>query len=182
MQQSCLPSFFVWSDFLRNACDGPRGRVPHKHLSTSGRLALRSGHSLALQAFVLGHVGEDWILLSVPAGGGSGRERCMYAIGRLLDDAATCFFNWSSVMSATGTLYLALCSSRLQMYRNKAPTVGDALLLLLFCDFTWGFAPAELLLLLLPLLFLSGQQPAVISGVKRAAARPRPRLVRCVCF
>ena len=50
----------------------------------------------------------------------------MCAITRLLDDAATCFLNWSSVMSATGTLYFALCSSRLQMYGNNAPAVADA--------------------------------------------------------
>ena len=47
------------------------------------------------------HLCYSWILLSVPAGGGSGRERCMCAIGRLLDDAATCFFNWSGFISAT---------------------------------------------------------------------------------
>ena len=88
VQEACLPSFFERTDFLRNACDGPRGRVPHKQLSTCGRPALRSGHGLALQEFGLGHVGEDWTLLPVPAGGGSGRERCVCAIGRLLDDAA----------------------------------------------------------------------------------------------
>ena len=50
----------------------------------------------------------------------------MCAITRLLDDAATCFLNWSSVMSATWTLYFALCSSRLQMYGNNAPAVAGA--------------------------------------------------------
>jgi len=51
------------------------------------------------------HLCYSWFLLSVPAGGGSGpsgRERCMCAIGRLLDDAATCFANWSGFISATG--------------------------------------------------------------------------------
>ena len=83
-----------------NTCEGRRGRVPHKQLSSCGRPALRSGHGLALQAVGLWHLGEERAFLAVPAGGGSGRERCACAIGRLLDDAATCSVNWSAVIAA----------------------------------------------------------------------------------
>jgi hypothetical protein len=55
---------------------------------------------------------------------------------------------------------------------------GDARLLLGLGSLVRFYTDAELLVL----LFLSGQVPAAISGVKRAAARPRPRLVKCVCF
>ena len=67
----------------------------------------------------------------------------MCAITRLLDDAATCFLNWSSVMSATGTLYFALCSSRLQMYGNNAPAVAGAETHACCCSFSKssGFLP-----------------------------------------
>ena len=103
----------------------------------------------------------------------------MCAITRLLDDAATCFLNWSSVMSATGTLYFALCSSRLQMYgkqRADGRGRGDALLLLGLGSLFRFYTDAALIVL----LFLSGHVPAATSGVKRA--RSRPRLVKCVCF
>ena len=55
---------------------------------------------------------------------------------------------------------------------------GDALLLLGLGSFFRFYTDAALLVH----LFLSGQVPAATSGVKRAAARPRPRLVKCVCF
>ena len=95
----------------------------------------------------------------------------MCAITRLLDDAATCFLNWSSVMSATGTLYFALCSSRLQMYRKQRADGrgrGDARLLLLLLQIFRLLAPAELLVLVLALSRLVALVPARSRGRARA--------------
>ena len=68
----------------------------------------------------------------------------MCAIGRLLDDAATCFANWSGFISATGVYsLLATASSRLQMYGNNAPAVADAETHACCCSFSKssGFLP-----------------------------------------